>query len=403
MCRRERRAELAFRSAYLEASQFSSPVEGRRGGGGVYDQQSVPGLTDVDPDAPLVAALYLASSGRIVALGGNGGEGEGGGDNDDDCGSVGRETTPCRRFLAQSCFKPLSYAMAVEAGMSDVVDQSVGCRGDVPFGTFEKCPDGRALNPLINAGALVILEFLSRSYSVEEVGRWCRGLGGSADDDGSEAMPKSGGRTTSPKIPLFDPIAVAATEADSDRNRSLSRALAESGALGRDAPYGAEEAIDRSVRYYAAMDCLYVSCEEMARAAGAFALTRVSQRRPRRAEGCGRRALGLPSGPAQRSTLSSMLHCGMYERSGEWARDVGVPAKSGVSGAVWAVLPGIGGLCAHQPRIDAVGNSVQAMALLRGMAERFPAMSIFDVADDGDGDGNANTFSEALIGDGCTE
>jgi glutaminase len=75
--------------------------------------------------------------------------------------------------------------------------------------------------------------------------------------------------------------------------------------------------------------------------------------------------------------LAAMLHCGMYEASGAWAMDVGIPAKSGVSGAVWAVIPGVGGLCAHQARIDETGNSVQASALLRGMVRRAPSISVF--------------------------
>ena len=84
------------------------------------------------------------------------------------------------------------------------------------------------------------------------------------------------------------------------------------------------------------------------------------------------------SAATQSATLATMLHCGMYEQSGEWGATVGVPAKSGVGGAVWASIPGVGGVCAHQPRIDNVGNSVQAMALIRGMAARLPGLSVFN-------------------------
>ena len=53
--------------------------------------------------------------------------------------------------------------------------------GDVPFGSFGLAEDGRALNPLINSGALVVCELLSRTHSEEEVGRWCRSVGGPRD------------------------------------------------------------------------------------------------------------------------------------------------------------------------------------------------------------------------------
>ena len=42
-----------------------------------------------------------------------------------------------------------------------------------------------------------------------------------------------------------------------------------------------------------------------------------------------------------------MFKCGMYEESSKWKEEVRLPAKSGVSGVVWAVIDGIGGVCAH--------------------------------------------------------
>eukprot|EP01051_Picozoa_sp_SAG22_P017112 SAG22_NODE_2564_length_2435_cov_3.836473_4_plen_94_part_01 len=50
-------------------------------------------------------------------------------------------------------------------GLAGQVAAAVASRGDEPFGTFALAPDGRALNPLINSGALVVLELLSRSHT----------------------------------------------------------------------------------------------------------------------------------------------------------------------------------------------------------------------------------------------
>lgn len=80
----------AFRAAYSEASAAR--------GGAVYSGQSVSGLSDVDADVPLVAALVLCGSDEVVQLG------------------------PCERtFLAQSCFKPLTLAMALQLGLGPEV------------------------------------------------------------------------------------------------------------------------------------------------------------------------------------------------------------------------------------------------------------------------------------------
>eukprot|EP01048_Picozoa_sp_COSAG05_P002758 COSAG05_NODE_119_length_17779_cov_273.146049_12_plen_262_part_00 len=239
----------AFRAAFSEASRILE-------GGKVYDGQNVRGLSDVDAAAPLVATLRLCS-GEVVELG----------------------PEPRRRFLAQSCFKPLTFAMALETGLGGDVAAAVGARGDAPFGTFELAQDGRALNPLINSGALCVLELLSHSHSEEDIGHWCRSVGTSAGSLDGEC---------------FDDVAVAATVADSLRNRGLSCQLASRGVLPK-----TEDAVDRAVRYYAALDCLLTDTTELARVACAFA-------GPAGAEGHDL------SAATRTQTLSMMLHCGMY-------------------------------------------------------------------------------------------
>ena len=47
--------------------------------------------------------------------------------------------------------------------------------------------------------------------------------------------------------------------------------------------------------------------------------------------------------------LSVMNSCGMYDYAGEWAYEVGMPAKSGVSGCIIAVIPGQIGICVYSP------------------------------------------------------
>jgi len=60
-----------------------------------------------------------------------------------------------------------------------------------------------------------------------------------------------------------------------------------------------------------------------------------------------------------RATLTTMLVAGMYETSGDWLYDVGLPGKSGIGGGMVTVSPGKGALGTFSPPLDAAGNSVR--------------------------------------------
>lgn len=60
-----------------------------------------------------------------------------------------------------------------------------------------------------------------------------------------------------------------------------------------------------------------------------------------------------------------MTSCGLYEKSAEFAQDVGLPSKSGVSGALLSIIPDIGSIACYSPPLDQTGNSVYGMLILK--------------------------------------
>ena len=71
-----------------------------------------------------------------------------------------------------------------------------------------------------------------------------------------------------------------------------------------------------------------------------------------------------------RRVLAVMATAGLYERSGSWLFDVGLPGKSGVSGGIVTVSPGKGAVATYAPPLDAAGNSVRGQLVTRFLSER---------------------------------
>lgn len=67
--------------------------------------------------------------------------------------------------------------------------------------------------------------------------------------------------------------------------------------------------------------------------------------------------------------LAEMMMEGLYDTSGDWAYDVGLPGKSGVGGGLVTIIPNVGALAAFSPRIDQFGNSVRGQLMIKHVAQ----------------------------------
>lgn len=64
------------------------------------------------------------------------------------------------------------------------------------------------------------------------------------------------------------------------------------------------------------------------------------------------------------SVVTVMTTCGMYNGSGKFTKELGIPSKSGVAGGLLSVVPGIGAIATWSPKLNDEGNTVKGIAMV---------------------------------------
>jgi glutaminase len=226
-----------------------------------------------------------------------------------------------------SVAKPFLYALVCERLGREEMRRLVGVNATgLPFNSIEaveRSADGRT-NPMVNPGAIAVTSLVP-GVSTEEKWRFIvEGLSGFA------------GR----ELELDGEVYRSATETN-HRNQSLARLLQSYERLYSDPA----EAVD----LYTRQSCLRVTARDLAVMGATLAdggvnpLTHASVVGP---ESC-------------HCTLAVMATAGLYETSGDWLYDIGLPGKSGIGGGIVTVAPGKGGLGTFAPLLDGAGNSIK--------------------------------------------
>lgn len=243
------------------------------------------------------------------------------------------------RFPLQSISKVFTYALALEDNGRAATQARVGVEpSGEPYNaiTFDEAPH-RPHNPMINSGALVAAALVCGSTPAEKVERLVARLRVFA---GNPALD-------------VDPAILADQLRTTDRNLGLAYIMRSLGMLDGD--------IEDTVTVYLSACSVTVSTDELAVMGATLAHGGVNP------------LTGARAMPAEyvRDVLSVMLTCGMYDAAGQWFHDVGIPAKSGVSGGIVAALPGRLGIAVYSPGLDAHGNSVRGVNICRDLSDNF--------------------------------
>jgi glutaminase len=241
-------------------------------------------------------------------------------------------------FTIQSISKPFVYGMALEDNTRAEVLAKVGVEptGDA-FNAISLEPGtGRPRNPMINAGAIAVAGMIAGKSPQTRLRRIL------------DSFSIYAGRELSIDEKVYQ------SESDTGhRNRAIGHMLRNFDIL--------TEPPEPVVDLYFKQCSIAVTCRDLATMAATLANRGVNPLTKKQAI----------RGEYVESVLSVMASCGMYDYAGEWLYRIGMPAKSGVSGGVIAVLPGQLGIGVFSPPLDARGNSLRGIKVCDALSRSF--------------------------------
>jgi glutaminase len=250
-------------------------------------------------------------------------------------------------FSLQSVSKTVSYCLALDEHGTEAVHEHVGREpSGRSFNELALNPHGLPHNPMVNAGGIMTCSLIRPADDIADrfdlvAATWQRLAGG--------------------RRPGFNNAVYLSERATADRNYALGYSMRENGAFRPGTDLVATlEFFFQSCSIEVDADMLAVAAASLANA-GVCPLTEDPVFTPGTVQSC----------------LSLMSSCGMYDFSGEFAFTIGLPAKSGVSGVVMLVVPGLMGICVWSPRLDEHGNSVRGIEFCRKLAAAYN-VHVFD-------------------------
>lgn len=255
-----------------------------------------------------------------------------------DCFSAGNIE---KKFTLQSISKVISLAFVLMERGKEYVFERVGMEptGD-PFNSIAKLETmavAKPLNPMINAGALMVTHMIEGNSVAERFNRLLAFIQGLSADS---------------KVSFSKEVAQSEYET-AHLNRSLCYFLKEHGLI--------EEEIEPLIDLYTKQCAIEMNCLDLARIGIVFAMDGVDPESGKQL---------MPSEVA-RICKTFMVTCGMYNASGEFAIKIGIPAKSGVSGGIMGAVPGKFGIGIFGPALDDIGNSIAGIKLLELLSKRY--------------------------------
>jgi glutaminase len=247
-------------------------------------------------------------------------------------------------FAIMSVSKPFVFALVCETLGPEKLRERIGANATgLPFNSvtgIERTMDGRT-NPMVNSGAIATTSLVPGS---DAAAKW---------EFIHDGLSRFAGR----ELPLNDEVYASASKTNF-RNRSIAWMLQSTDAIYCD-PLQATDLYTRQCSLNVSAMDLAVMGATLADG-GVNPITKVRVVDP----------------SVCHYALAVMTIAGMYETSGEWLYDIGLPGKSGIGGGIVTVSPGKGGLGTFAPPLDSAGNSVKGQLVAKFLSQQL-GMDLF--------------------------
>ena len=194
---------------------------------------------------------------------------------------------------------------------------------------------GKEINPLVNPGAIASTSLVS---GADSAAKWKNIV---------QVQSDFAGRKLSLNMPVY-----ISEAGDNLRNQAIAHLLFAYGRMYFD-PVQATD-------IYTKQCALNVNAKDLATMAATLANGGVNPLTKKK----------VVSQETVEYTLPVMATAGLYDDSGIWYYNSGLPAKSGVGGGLLAVCPGKFGIAVVSPPLDAAGNSVKAQMVIKYVVEK---------------------------------
>ena len=230
-------------------------------------------------------------------------------------------------FTIQSISKAFVFALVLDALGADEARRRLGVNSTgLPFNSVMavELSEDRRTNPMVNSGAIATTSLIPGDTAEEKWEHLRAGLSAFAGRD----------------LAVDDDV-YASEMAANERNVGIARLMHSYGRMWFDP--------DEATAVYTRQCSLLVTAQDLAAMGATLANGGVNPL-------TGARVIAAEHCPR---VLAVMVTSGLYERSGEWLYDIGLPGKSGVAGGMITVSPGKGGMGTFSPPLDAAGNSVR--------------------------------------------